>query len=266
MKSDIKSPLRRVELQISTIYGPVKSRRLGRSLGINLSPNGEKICSLDCLYCQYGFKSPVEVGSNLPDDTFPAASLVLHLLEDVLKREGEGVDTITFSGNGEPTLHPDFHGLVEGVVWIRDHRLPSARIALLSNGTTLNNGEVRSALTLIDDPVLKLDAGSEGLWRKINRPAGDVRFEGIIEAMEEVEDFIVQGLFFAGNGAGITGNISGEGIEDWLAAVNRIRPRFVQIYTLDRIPAMTGIERAPGDVLSAILASVERLGIRGQVF
>ncbi len=259
-------PLREVVLQSSYIYGPVNSRRLGRSLGINPFPSDRKICTFDCLYCQYGFEEPVAGRAVPAADLFPPVSVVLDHLEDALRSSRERIDYITFSGNGEPTLHPAFPELVEGVAEIRDRCIPGASIALLSNGTTLVDGEIRNSLRSIDDPIIKLDAGDETSWKKINRPGKGVTFDEVVRAMERVDHIIIQSLFFEGDGNRLVGNTSRERIDAWLSTLWRIRPRYVQIYTLDRTTAVGGLRRVEPRVLEEIRTATGRVGIEGRVF
>jgi wyosine [tRNA(Phe)-imidazoG37] synthetase (radical SAM superfamily) len=265
-RSAERPALRRVDLQSKYIYGPVDSRRLGKSLGINPMPFESKVCSFDCIYCQYGFETPVAAGEPPADDIFPHVGAILADLERYVRDFDGRIDAITFSGNGEATLHPDFHELVIGTVRVRDRYLPRSRIALLSNGTTVVEERVRRAIRWIDDPIMKLDAGSEELWSRINRPGMGVRLEEIIAAMANIDNIIIQSLFFEGGiGDGI-GNISGAIVEEWLFAIERIHPRYVQIYTLDRVPAMVDLKPVSIETLEWIRSSLENRGIRGQVY
>lgn len=258
--------LRKVNLQSKVIYGPVDSRRLGQSLGINPMPFEDKICSFDCIYCQYGFETPVALGERPPDGLFPPVGAILGELEEWIRSYDGRIDAMTFSGNGEATLHPDFHDLVAGVVHVRDRYLPRSRIALLSNGTTVVEEKVREAIQRIDDPILKLDAGGEELWRRINRPAKGARLGEIISAMADIDKIIIQSLFFEGEDEDGIGNASRQSVEEWLSAVERIRPRYVQIYTLDRVPAMTNLKSVSVETLEGIRSSLEGRGIRGVVY
>jgi len=264
-KLGIKS-LRKVELQSSCVYGPVQSRRLGQSLGINPLPAGIKVCSFDCLYCQYGFEKPVGGRESVSSDIFPTVSTVLDQLESRVNRFQGSIDAITFSGNGEPTLHPDFLGLVRGTVKIRDHYLPKSRVVLLSNGTTVRDEEIQEAIKLIDDPIVKLDAGDKDLWFAINRPERGIDLDDIVSVMAVIDHIIVQSLFFKGDGDGVEGNISGDSIDSWLSVIEEIQPRYVQIYTLDRTPAMDSIKPAPKVILRGIQSSLEKMGIGGCIF
>jgi wyosine [tRNA(Phe)-imidazoG37] synthetase (radical SAM superfamily) len=264
-KLDIQ-PLRSVELQSSCIYGPVRSRRLGQSLGINPLPAGIKICSFDCLYCQYGFEKPVAGKESVPSDIFPTVSTVLDQLERSVNRFQGSIDAITFSGNGEPTLHPDFLELVRGTVKIRDHYLPKSRVVLLSNGTTVCDDEIQEAIKLTDDPIVKLDAGDRDMWFAINRPEKGIDLDDIVSVMAAIDHIIVQSLFFSGDGDRVEGNISEDSIDSWLSVIEKIQPRYVQVHTLDRTPAMNSIKPAPMAILLGVQSSLEKMGIEGRVY
>jgi wyosine [tRNA(Phe)-imidazoG37] synthetase (radical SAM superfamily) len=235
-------------------------------MGINAFPLDRKICTFDCLYCQYGFEEPVGERSTLASDLFPPASVILDHLEKTLKNYKDRIDYITFSGNGEPTLHPEFHELVEGVVDIRDRFYPEARIALLSNGTTIVDREIRDTLRFVDDPIIKLDAGEEILWKKINRPGGGISFGDVIEALETVDHIIIQSIFFEGDNGQIKGNVSKENLDKWFRHIKRINPRYVQIYTLDRKTAVRGLRCVGTGILEEIRNDLMKAGIKGRVY
>jgi wyosine [tRNA(Phe)-imidazoG37] synthetase (radical SAM superfamily) len=259
-------PLREIGLQRSLVYGPVASRRLGRSLGINPLPTDVKVCTYDCLYCQYGLEAPVAGGGRVSPDAFPPAEQILRRLEEAVRGRVGAIDAITFSGNGEPTLHPRFPELVDGAVAVRDRYLPGARIALLSNGTTVTDDRIRDALRRIDDPILKIDAGAGPTWRVVNRPGPAVSFDGIISRLAEMDGIIVQSMFFAGAGEGVRGNSGEAEIAAWLDVVDRVGPRLVQIYTLDRTPAVGALRPVPEPRLREIGAALEDRGVRVCIF
>lgn len=259
-------PLKEIDLQSSHVYGPVDSRRLGKSLGINPLPLSEKVCTFDCLYCQYELEVPVAGRGSVRSSLFPSESIILSELEEAAKRYRGEVDFLTFSGNGEPTLHPDFNHLVVETVGIRDRYLPAAGVALLSNGTTICDPEIRQAIEQLDKTIVKLDAGDEKLWREINRPGTGMHLEEIVSALAGMEKITMQSLFFDVEGTEAEGNISSEDIGCWLERMERIHPIEVQIYTLDRTPAVPGLRRAPREVLEEIQASLEEKGITGCVY
>jgi len=258
--------LREIDLQASFVYGPVASRRLGRSLGINPLPIEVKACTYDCLYCQYGLETPIPSAGALPADAFPAAEEILRQLESTARdRQGE-VDAITFSGNGEPTLHPRFPDLVDGVIDVRDRLLPDARVVLLSNATTVGDARIRDAIRRIDDPILKIDAGGEKTWRRVNRPDPAVSFDEIIARLGSLEGIIVQSMFFSGDGVRVRGNGGEAEVGAWLDVVGRVAPRLVQIYSLDRTPAVGALRPVPKARLREIGSALEGRGIRACVF
>lgn len=240
-----------LKLQSGIIYGPVNSRRLGRSLGINLLPCRYKLCSFDCVYCHYG---RTEVKTLRPD---PAE---LPLLADVMRalREGLGehpdIDYITFSGNGEPSLHPDFPAIVAGVKALRDEVIPSAHLAILSNSSTVQFSRVRQAIALIDVPIMKLDAGSAEMLARIDRPAREVSFEGVVEGLSQLPHVILQSVLVEGR----VSNAKGEALDDWMAAVARVKPQEVQIYSTDRPVAEAAVEKVSPEVLQGIAEEATR--------
>ena len=188
-------------LQKGIIYGPILSRRLGRSLGINLLPVNKKLCSFNCVYCQYGFTDILVTSP--ARELFPTVDQVISAIETYLKKP-HSIDYLTFSGNGEPTLYPDFGEIVKETVKLRNRYRPNAKLAILSNASMVSRYEIRQALTQIDKPILKLDAGDANTFKQINDPASDVSFEDIVEGMKLVDRIIIQTALFKGE----LGNIS----------------------------------------------------------
>jgi len=185
-----------LELQKGIIYGPVNSRRLGRSLGINLLPPSRKLCTFDCVYCQYGRAAPVSATRRLAG--LPSVSAVMREVEEAIVRQQSPPDYLTFSGNGEPTLHPDFPEIVDEVLRLKDRVCPGARVALLSNSSRVHRPEIRKAIELLDDPILKLDAGDPATLSLISRPVSTITFEKIIEGLAEMPHLIIQSMIIAG--------------------------------------------------------------------
>lgn len=244
-------PLRR-----GIVYGPVRSRRLGRSLGINLFPAGHKICPFDCVYCEYG--RTTDLVSAVGREGLPSADEVLQAVEVGLA-EHPGLEYITFSGHGEPTLHPDFARIVDGVVALRDRWQPQAKVAVLSCSGVVNRPEVQSALRQADERIMKLDAGDDATFRAVNRPAGDQGLDAIVDGLAGLENLVIQHMVFDGE----LSNREGPAHEAWLRAVERIRPREIQIYSVDRPTAEAGILRVPLEELQRLAQAVEaRTGIR----
>ncbi len=237
----------------STIFGPIHSRRLGTSLGVNLTPNDGKICSFDCLYCEAGFNAqgPGTTG-------FAPRREVARLLEEKLsemKRAGEGLDVITFSGNGEPTLHPEFAGVVDDTLRLRDSYFPQAKVSVLTNSTRLGSDEVREALKRVDNNILKLDSAIDATVRLLDRP-NDPGFssERVIGQLEEFAGTgIVQTMMLRGEWEGQRiDNTTDEEIEALIEAYRRIRPREIMLYSIERQTPARTLEKIPAEELRAI--------------
>jgi wyosine [tRNA(Phe)-imidazoG37] synthetase (radical SAM superfamily) len=241
-----------LQLQEGVTYGPVHSRRLGRSLGVNLLPDAYKLCSFDCVYCQYGrthVKSLSPEGHHFRDKDW-----VLRAVEMGLLMHGSDIDTITFSGNGEPTLHPDFSALVSGVRDMRDRMCPGVKLTIFSNSTTAHLAHIRDALALFDAPIMKLDAADPEALACINRPDPAVKLEHIIEGLKEIPGLITQTVLIDGP---VT-NIRGELFAAWMVTLAEIRPTRIQIYSTDRPVAEPYVRRVPPATLRRIARAVER--------
>lgn len=249
----------------SPIFGPVHSRRLGVSLGINLMPADGKLCSFDCIYCECGLN-----GNHRPSLPRPTRTQVAEALEEVLRRrseEGQPLDVLTFAGNGEPTLHPEFAGIIEDTRQLRDRYYPEARISVLSNATAAHRPEVREALLRVDNNIQKLDTVSPSYIRLVDRPAASYDVERIIESLIAFEGHvIVQTMFMSGQMEGTSVDNTGEEyVAPWLEALLRIRPEKVMIYTIDRETPTAGLLKAAPDVLDAIAQRVKEMGIQVSV-
>ncbi len=216
-------------LQRGIIYGPVNSRRLGKSLGINLMPWTCKLCSFNCVYCHYG--RTTRLTSNLENmlDDLPSLEAVVQAVERAVKSETI-FDYITFSGNGESTLHPDFPDIVDEVIRLRDKHRPGVKVALLSNSTGLLFEKVRKALKKIDLPVLKLDAGIELGFKAINRPAKGIDFKQLVGGLTQISDFLVQTILMDGSPS----NADKEDLLKYFDLIATIKPLMVHIYSIDR--------------------------------
>ena len=248
--------MRVLPLEKNMVYGPLFSRRLGRSLGVNLLPTGYKLCSFDCVYCHYG-RTDVKTLSP-PARDFPWTKQVLRAVEAAL-RKPPNVDYLTFSGNGEPTLCPSFPAIATAVRRLRDDLSPEVRLAIFSNGTTAHLPHVQEALSLFDAPILKLDAGDLETLARINRPAPEVKLEDILDGLKEVPGCIIQSVLVDGE----VSNVRGEAFEAWVAALAAIRPTEVQIYSTDYPVPEAGVERVLPYVLKRIAGEVEeRTGLR----
>jgi wyosine [tRNA(Phe)-imidazoG37] synthetase (radical SAM superfamily) len=223
-------------LETGIVYGPIRSRRLGLSLGINLLPTSYKLCSFDCVYCHYGHTDVKSLSANARD--LPWSSEVLREVRATL-RKYPNVDHITFSGNGEPTLHPAFPKIAAAVSELRDELAPNAKLALFSNATTTHLAHVREALTLFDLPMLKLDAGDPRTLAAINRPAPEVSWENIVEGLGQVPNLVIQSVLIDGE----VSNVKGAAFKAWVETLARLKPARVQIYSTDYPVPESGVGR-----------------------
>lgn len=217
------------------IFGPIKSRRLGSSLGVNLLPIKSKFCNFDCVYCECGW-----TGNHIQSKKLiPKADTVINkLIEKIeeLKACNILIDSITFAGNGEPTLHPNFSEIISDVILVRDLMLPGAHVSILSNGTMLHKNNVAKALREVDHCILKLDAGSEELFRKINQPLGGITIHKILNHFTKLKgQLTIQTLFFRGfhNGQ-IMDNTTVKEVDLWINHLLCLNPKMVMLYSLDR--------------------------------
>ncbi len=241
------------------IFGPVKSRRLGLSLGVNLLPVASKLCNFDCIYCECGWGGGAHGRFNSRED-------VRRLLGDKLREmaaAGECPDVITFAGNGEPTTHPDFEQIIDDTLRLRDEICPTAKVSVLSNATMIGRDSVRRALERVDNNILKLDSAFDDTVRLIDGPQGSYSVAETVAQMKRFEGrLIVQTMFLRGTYDGRTvDNTTGREVDAWLALVREIAPRQVMIYTIDRDTPAPDLEKVPLEELRAIASRVEALGI-----
>ncbi len=219
----------------STIFGPIHSRRLGVSLGVNLMPDDGKVCSFDCLYCEAGFNAQGAGTTGLPLREQVRTQLEAKLSD--MHAKGDPLDVITFSGNGEPTLHPDFPHIIEDTLALRDKYYPEAKVSVLTNSTMIFKPEVAEALKKADNNILKLDSAIESTMRLIDRPnSPGFSVEKVVEALRQFEGTgIIQTMILRGSHDGQTiDNTTDEEIEALIDAYKRIKPREIMIYSLDR--------------------------------
>lgn len=249
------------------VFGPVKSRRLGISLGINLLPTSRKICNFNCIYCECGWT----MGSEIKNEPLPSRREVYEALElklSDMKKKHQPIDVITYAGNGEPTLHPEFPGIIDDSIELRDKYFPEARIAVLSNSSSIGNPEIRKALLKVDSNILKLDSAFELTVKIHNQPRVNFRIEELIKNLELFKGrLIVQTLFVRGlYNDRIIDNTTPEEIEAWLEAIKKINPSEVMIYTISRdTPEESRLEKVPLRELREIASRVKKLGIETQV-
>lgn len=243
----------------STIFGPIHSRRLGTSLGINLSPSDGKVCSFDCLYCEAGFNAQGAGKSGLPAEEKVIAELEEKLKE--MKEKGENLDVITFSGNGEPTLHPKFPEITDGVLALRDRYFPDAKVSVLTNSTRIFTPEVVEALKKVDNNILKLDSAIEKTMRLVDRPNDrDFTVERTVEALKQFEGTgIIQTMLLRGshNGEPVD-NTTPEEIDALIKAYREIKPASVMIYSLDRSTPEEKLVKVSREQLEQIAAHIEK--------
>lgn len=249
-----------------TIFGPVHSRRLGASLGVNLMPNDGKICSFDCIYCEAGYNAQGPGTTGLPTREQVRERLQERLAQ--MAADGEKLDVITFSGNGEPTLHHDFAGIIDDTIALRDRYFPGVRISVLTNATRISRPEVAEALLKVDNNILKLDSVFEDTVRLLDRPAPGYSIERTIEALAAFGSRgIIQTMFTRGEHAGTAvDNTTAAEVDALIEAYRRIAPGEIMIYTIDRPTPELSLKRIPRPELDAIADKIRRAtGIRVQV-
>lgn len=243
------------------IFGPVHSRRLGVSLGVNLMPADGKLCSFDCVYCECGFNKPSHSGSKRPSREQVKTDLEKQLQKMV--EEGRLPDVITFAGNGEPTLHPDFAGIIDDTIALRDRYCPQAKVSVLSNATMAFKPDVRDALLKVDNNILKLDTVDPDFIQLVDRPVGKFDVNKIIDDLAAFHGkVIVQTMFLKGKYQGRdVDNTDDYYVTPWLKALEKIKPEAVMVYTIDReTPAHELLKATPAE-LDAIVARIKALGI-----
>ncbi len=251
-----------IPLQSGIIYGPVRSRRLGASLGVNILPDARKVCNFNCPYCQYGWTPAGRNGQPAAGDAWPPPGEVAAALDAALDRSG-AIDRITLAGNGEPTLHPDFPAVVEQLRTVRDRRAPRARIAILSNASTVADAEIARALGRVDERYMKLDGGDQATLKAMNGTTVPIR--RIVEGLAGLDRVILQSMFTR-DPKGRIDNTTPAALDNWLDAVRRVNPSAVHVYTIDRSPAFEALEAVPRRELNAIAERVRALGIDAVVF
>lgn len=249
-----------------TIFGPIHSRRLGTSLGINLTPNDGKICSFDCIYCEAGYNAQGAGTTGISPREEVRTLLEQKLAE--MKANGDRLDVITFSGNGEPTLHPDFNGVVDDVIALRDRYYPQVKISVLSNSTMIDRPAVVEALKKVDNNILKLDSAIDRTMRLIDRPVN--RNFNVADLVERLKQFsgqcIVQTMMLRGEHEGERiDNTTDEEVEALLAAYLEIRPMEVMLYSIDRATPEENLQKVPKEELETIAERFRAKGIKVQV-
>ena len=242
----------------SIVYGPIRSRRLGVSLGVNLMPTTAKLCTFDCVYCECGWNQPVM------HPTLPTRDEVREALRTQLSTLQSQLDVITFSGNGEPTLHPDFLGIIEDTCALRDEYCPKAKVSVLSNSTQLGRKDVIEALRLCDNRILKLDSAIDTTMRLVDKPVNAQLTVGqVVEWLKVFDgDFTLQTCFLRGVYEGqVIDNTTDEELQAWYDIVDTLRPKQVMIYVIDRETPLKTLEKIPAEKMEAIAAPLREKGI-----
>ncbi len=249
------------------IFGPVRSRRLGVSLGLNLLPTYKKVCSFNCIYCECGWTG----------ETRPEAGKIpnveeysLGLMEKLRQLQGTELepDSLTFAGNGEPTLHPDFAEIIDVTLVLRDQFAPNATVSVLTNGSMLHKKEVADALKKVENSLLKLDGGTEETIRAINGPAKAFNLRAYVEQLKTFQGrLVIQSLFLRGQHNGIAiDNTTEDELAAWLNLISEIKPAKVMVYAIERDTAAHNLVKLPKDELEQIAQKVRQLGIETEVF
>ena len=235
-----------IPLQDAAVYGPIHSRRFGHSLGINVLPVSRKVCSSNCVYCQYGW--------TLPGNSTAPLKRAPELLKEI--RQGfqhhvdakTPVDCITLAGNGEPTLHPDLLELVTGITRLRDTYFRGATVGILSDATQVMRPRVRQALELLELRCMKFDAADEATWKRINDPFGRIDFQAMLDGLKTLPNVVLQSMFIRGS----VENINEAHLGHWIEKVGWLKPQAVQVYTIDRPTAADGIQKVSRQQLQRI--------------
>lgn len=250
------------------IIGPIHSRRLGNSLGINLLPLKRKFCTYDCIYCECGWNEET-IGNKVDLPSYDDVSEQLRRRISELKAEGVSVDSFTFAGNGEPTLHPDFPKVVDLVVEMRNEHYPNAVITLLTNATQLSRPEIYEALMKLDNPVLKLDAGTMAMRNNINKPTAEkYSFDELVNNLIRFGNRgIIQTLLLRGTNDGKTiSNVSDEDFGEYIKLLKKIGPKYVMLYAIDRTTPEKNLEKLTVDELEFYAQQIRNEGIDVKVY
>lgn len=245
----------------SPIFGPVHSRRLGVSLGINLMPDDGKLCTFDCVYCECGFNADFIPKHRRPTREEVARALEMRLQD--MQKNGPAPDVLTFAGNGEPTAHPHFAEIIDDTILLRDRYFPKAKVSVLSNATQIMHPKVFEALSKVDNNILKLDTVDEDYIHALDRPVGSYSVDRIIDGMKAFKGkCIIQTMFLKGtHESRDMDNTTDRFVEPWLRKVVEIAPRQVMIYTIDRETPDHNLRKATPEELDAIGACVRATGI-----
>lgn len=244
-----------------TVFGPIFSRRLGSSLGINLLPVNGKICTFDCIYCECGWNKDGRDDTRLPKATEVKEALEAKLIQ--LVKDGIPVDSITFSGDGESTIHPDFSRVIADTLALRDRYYPSAKVSVLSNATQVHRPEIFQALRKVDNPIMKIDAPTNELVEKINKPAPGYDVNRVVEALKQFNgDFVLQTMFLKSKDFDSS---SPEVLLGWMDIVRLLKPREVMAYTIDRTTPEEGLRKFTVEEMKTFLDPLIQEGFNVQI-
>ena len=253
-------------LQDAAVYGPIHSRRYGYSLGINPLPITYKFCDFDCVYCQYGWTPRHgNIAKKTNEKLKPLPELLREIETSFRDKAAQKtpVDVITIAGNGEPTLYPEFLGLVTGLLKLRDRYYPKAPIGILSDSSQCHRPEIKEALEMLDERCMKLDAGDPETIQKVNKPLPSFNLRRTLEALRTLQDVTIQTLFVNGS----YNNTQPGQVDHWVEAVGFVQPNAVQVYTIDRPPADSGIKTVPIERLREIAELCHNMtGVSAEVF
>ncbi len=244
------------------IFGPVKSRRLGNSLGVNLLPETTKMCNYNCIYCECGWTKVFKPGGSGGLHSRQEIQEALEAKLKEMKKKGEPLDVITFAGNGEPTMHPEFPQIIDDTLKLRDTYFPDVKVSVLSNAAYADREEVFRALKRVDLNILKLDSAKEASFRFINRPAGRFSLDKLVQNLKLFNgDFILQTLFLRGEVKGrVIDNTTNEEVEAWLNVLREINPAKIMVYTFARDTPVDGLQKITAEELKKIALQAELLG------
>lgn len=251
------------------VFGPIKSRRLGDSLGLNVLPTQRKLCNFNCVYCECGWNPDSQV---IPKDYLHSKEEIISQLEQSLKKfrdKNQNIDSITFAGNGEPTIHPEFPEIVDEVIILRDKFYPNAKITVLSNSTRLVDDGVFNALKKIDNPILKLDSANKEMFYRISKTnPNNVNFDKIIQRLIEFGSrAIIQTLLIRGKHNGeIIDNTTKEEFEKWLEIIKQIKPLYVMLYPIDRVTPESELEKLSKEEIQSFADILIENGINAKAY
>jgi wyosine [tRNA(Phe)-imidazoG37] synthetase (radical SAM superfamily) len=248
-------------LREDIVFGPIHSRRLGASLGINLLPQHGKLCDFDCIYCECGWNKDGLGDRNIPSAADVEAALSTKLQE--CAADGTIIDSITFSGDGEPTLNPDFPKIIDITISLRDEFYPSAKVSVLSNSTRISREAVFKALRKVDNPIMKIDAPTDELAARINKPECEYHVRDIVDGLRKFDgDFILQTMFLKSPDFDSS---SPEVLDGWMDIVRQLKPREVMVYTLDRPAPAQNLEKFTVEEMTALVKPLLDEGFKIQI-